>query len=41
MNDKNNTLRQMLKVNVRKANRKGRVEWGWESQVQLHYYLLA
>lgn len=28
MNDKNNTLRQMLKVNVRKATRTGRAEWG-------------
>lgn len=41
MNDKNNTLRQMLKVNVRKADRKGRVEWGWENRVQLYYCLLA
>lgn len=41
MNDENNTLRPMLKVNVRKATRKGRTERGWESQVQLHYYLLA
>lgn len=36
MNDKHNTLWKMLKVNVRKANRKSRTEWGWEDQVQLH-----
>lgn len=36
MNDKHNTLWKMLKVNVRKANRKSRTELGWEDEVQLH-----